>query len=200
MAEPNQRAERKGTPWIKWGLGALAIVAVVAASWINRDVVLAVFTRDQHTVDYGSGKVHLVQADRRAIFVFPERDKAGFACAEPSPDVSAAVERAVKAITEAQGKLPKQGEVKVTQDTQATQKIVMDSLMERTQGLQVLRDMLFQACLANVRGDMSGLQYVTFVSSTLPKLTTSYCSRAGHEERGGKGQLSGPDLQVFLRS
>jgi len=186
-------------------IGVAVIGAVVALSFINRDLLMAKFAGNEHTVDYGGGRVHFVQADKRAIFVFHERSSAGFACAEPSPDVRTAVDRAAKAVSEAQARAAKLGDVKATTSAEATQKMVMDSLMDRTQGLQVLRDMLFQACLANVRGDMSGVQYVHFVSTTLPKLTTSLIAaelvtraEGTPNVKTGATQLSGADLQAFL--
>ena len=173
----------------------LLLVAVVAAFY--RD---AIFGPQDVTVDYDGGKVHLVQADRRAIFVFHQRGNAGFACPEPSPDVRATMERAVRALGEAQAQMPKgEGAAQLKSSMDATNKLVMDSLMERTQGLQVLRDMLFQACLANVRGDMSGVQYVSFVSATLPKLTTSLiATELVTRQEAGATKLSGSDLQTFL--
>ncbi len=178
-------------------LGAFALVS--AALWLRDDIVGFV---SPDSVRYGGGKVYLVQADRRAIFVFHSRDNAGFACPEPSPDVRAAVDRALKTLTDAQLTAAKEqgtGGAKVS--FEATQKLVTESLMERTQGLQVLRDMLFQACLANVRGDMGGLQYVDFVTKTLPRLTTSLIAAelvTRHETEKGPAKMSGQDLQVFL--
>jgi hypothetical protein len=178
----------------------LVIVGVAApaiAALMYRD---AIFGKEEDTVEYEGGKVHLVQADKRAIFVFHQRSNAGFACPEPSPDVRAAVERAVKALGEVQSKLPKdEGSLQLKSTVDATKKLVTDSLMERTQGLQVLRDMLFQACLANVRGDMSGVQYVSFVSATLPKLTTSLiATELVTRQESGAVKLTGADLQTFL--
>lgn len=178
-------------------LTALGLVAVAITAWIYRD---AVFGSEESTVEYAGGKVHMVQADKRAIFVFHQRTNAGFACPEPSPDVRAAVERAVKALNEVQTKMPKEdGSLQLKSSVDATRKVVTDSLMERTQGLQVLRDMLFQACLANVRGDMSGVQYVSFVSATLPKLTTSLiATELVTRQESGAVKLSGADLEKFL--
>lgn len=188
------------------GLTALVLVAGTVTAYLYRDAVLG---NEESTIEYAGGKVHMVQADKRAIFVFHQRTNAGFACPEPSPDVRAAVERAAKALNEVQSKLPKDdasGQLKSSMDIH--RKLAMDSMMERTQGLQVLRDMLFQACLANVRGDMSGVQYVSFVSVTLPRLTTSLIATelVTRQESGAVGpvgtvapaKLSGADLQTFL--
>jgi hypothetical protein len=182
------------------GLVVLVALALIAAlGFAYRTALSEVLTSAEHTVDYGGGKVHFVQADKRAVFVFHERSKAGFACPEPSPDVRSAVERAVKALTEAQAKLPQGGSAELKQTGEATNKVATESLMERTQGLQVLRDMLFQACLANVRGDMSGVQYVNFVSITLPRLTTSLiATELLTRQETEKFKLSSADLQVFL--
>lgn len=178
------------------GSTALVLVGGIFA-YLYRD---AIFGGEEITVEYGGGKVHFVQADKRAVFVFHQRTNAGFACPEPSPDVRAAVERAAKALNEVQGKLPKDdGSVQLKSSLDLQRKLAMDAMMERTQGLQVLRDMLFQACLANVRGDMSGVQYVSFVSATLPRLTTSLiATELVTRQESGAGKLSGADLQTFL--
>jgi hypothetical protein len=183
--------------WPKILVALLFAVVAGAPAWIYRD---AIFGGEETTVEYAGGKVHMVQADKRAIFVFHQRTNAGFACPEPSPDVRAAVERAVKALNEVQTKMPKDdGSLQLKSSVDATRKVVTDSLMERTQGLQVLRDMLFQACLANVRGDMSGVQYVSFVSATLPKLTTSLiATELVMRQESGAVKLSSADLQTFL--
>ena len=55
----------------------------------------------------------------------------------------------------------------------ATRKVITAALLKRSQGLQVLRDLSFQACLANLRGDLPGPQYMTFLTITLPRLTAS---------------------------
>jgi hypothetical protein len=179
------------------GVAVVGVIAVVG--WMYRDAISRVLSPDEQTVDFGGGRVHFVQAEKRAVFVFHERSNAGFACPEPSPDVRANVERAVKALSDVQAKNPNDGQIQAKQTMDATNKMITDSLMQRTQGLQVLRDMLFQACLANVRGDMSGLQYVSFVSNTLPKLTTSLIATemvTRHE--AGATTMSSADLQLFL--
>jgi hypothetical protein len=55
----------------------------------------------------------------------------------------------------------------------ATRKLLTSALIKRSKGLQVLRDLSFQACLANLRGDLPGPQYMTFLTITLPRLTNS---------------------------
>jgi hypothetical protein len=73
------------------------------------------------------------------------------------------------------------------------------ALLQRSQGLQVLRDMLFQACLANLRNDMSGPQYVNFVTNTLPSLTsTLITAEMVTRESTGKAVFTGDDLKSFL--
>jgi hypothetical protein len=178
----------------------IAIAAAIASAlWVYRDAISKVLYPDEPTVNFKGGRVHFVQAEKRAVFVFHERTNAGFACPEPSPDVHANVDRAFKALDEAQANSVKDVSMHASLSLDATTKLVTDALMHRTQGLQVLRDMLFQACLANVRGDMSGLQYVNFVSNTLPKLTTSLIATelvTRHE--AGVSSLSNADLQLFL--
>lgn len=182
------------------GLFVLGAVVLIGGGIVFRDDMAAFLSPD--AVRYGGGKVYLVRADRRAIFVFNEQSNAGFACPEPSPDVRADVEHAVKTLVNFQRGVPKdQGSDSGSASVEGQQKILMAALMERTQGLQVLRDMLFQACLANVRGDMSGLQYVNFVSQTLPKLTMSLIATElvtkQDWEKGGL-RLTGSDLQLYL--
>jgi len=154
---------------------------------------------DESTLEYGGGKVHFVQAEKRAVFVFNQPSNAGFACPEPSPDVRAAIDRVIKGFAEAKGNLPKEGSADLTATLDSTRKLVTESLMQRTQGLQVLRDMLFQACLANVRGDMGSLQYVNFISNTLPRLTTSLiATELLTKQDNEKLKLSSAELQIFL--
>jgi hypothetical protein len=182
-------------------IGGVIVVALGAGAvlWLYRDAISRVLSPDEQTIDFAGGRVHFVQAEKRAVFVFHERANAGFACPEPSPDVRANVDRVLKAASEAQGKGSKDSAVQAKQTVDLTNKIGTEGLIQRTQGLQVLRDMLFQACLANVRGDMSGLQYVNFVSTTLPKLTTSLVAAELVTQNGGSSSgLSNADLQVFL--
>ena len=182
-----------------WAVGIAGIVAAVVVGWLYRDAVVKMIQPEEPTIDFGGGRVHFVAAQKRAVFVFHERVNAGFACPEPSPDVRENTERLVKAVVDVQGKAPKDASFASKQGLDANTKVVTDALMQRTQGLQVLRDMLFQACLANVRGDMSGLQYVNFISTTLPKLTTSLIATelVTRQETSAK-PMSNADLQVFL--
>ncbi len=113
-----------------------------------------------------------MQADRRAIFTFAG-GTAGRACPEPSPDVRADVESAVKGMFSASAAVPQGISAEAKGELDATRKLLTSALIKRSQGLQVLRDLSFQACLANLRGDLPGPQYMTFLTITLPRLTNS---------------------------
>jgi hypothetical protein len=150
------------------------------------------------TFDSDKSRVFITQADRRAIFTFPSR--AAYACPEPSPDVKANVEAAVKALADVNAKTSSDlsGAAKVELDT--TRKLLTASLLQRSQGLQVLRDMLFQACLANLRGDMDPKAYASFVTGTLPNLTTTLITaEMVTKTNGDKAVLQGEDLKSFLQ-
>jgi hypothetical protein len=149
------------------------------------------------TINNDKSKVLLLQADRRAIFTFPTRTT--YACPEPSPDVKTDIESAIKHLGEVSAKLPNDVSVTAKSELEATRKMITAALLQRSQGLQVLRDMLFQACLANLRNDMSGLQYVNFVTSTLPSLTsTLITAEMVTRENSGKAVFTGDDLKSFL--
>ena len=151
------------------------------------------------TIDNDKSKLIITQADRRAIFTFPDK-KDAYACPEPSPDVKADIEAAVKALLEASAKLPQDITANAKTELDATRKLVTAALLQRSQGLQVLRDMLFQACMANLRGDMSPTQYVAFVSQILPNLTTTLiASEMLTKTDGGRQVLAGEDLKSFLQ-
>lgn len=149
------------------------------------------------SVDNDKSKVLLLQADKRAIFTFPTRTT--YACPEPSPDVKADIEAALKSLAELSAKLPPDVTGAGKSEIEATRKMITTALIQRSQGLQVLRDMLFQACLANLRNDMSGPQYVNFVTNTLPSLTsTLITAEMVTRENSGKAVLTGDDLKYFL--
>lgn len=149
------------------------------------------------TIDNDKSKVLLLQADRRAIFIFPTRTT--YACPEPSPDVKTDIETAIKHLGEISAKLPNDVSATAKSELEATRKMITAALLQRSQGLQVLRDMLFQTCLANLRGDMSGLQYVQFVTNTLPSLTSSLITaEMVTRDNGGKAIFTGDDLKYFL--
>ena len=149
------------------------------------------------TVDTNKSKVLVLQADKRAIFTFPTRTT--YACPEPSPDVKADIEAALKSVAELSAKLPHDVTGNAKSEIEATRKMITAALIHRSQGLQVLRDMLFQACLANLRNDMSGPQYVNFVTNTLPSLTsTLITAEMVTRENTGKAVLTGDDLKYFL--
>ncbi len=117
-------------------------------------------------------QVILMQADRRAIFTF-DKGKSGRVCPEPSPDVRADVESTIKSLVSGSANVPQGLSAEAKSELDATRKLITEALLKRTQGLQVLRDLLFQACLANLRGDLPGPQYMTFVTVTLPRLTST---------------------------
>ncbi|WP_413935842.1 hypothetical protein [Nitrospira sp. BLG_1] len=149
------------------------------------------------TVDTNKSKVLLLQADKRAIFTFPTRT--AYACPEPSPDVKADIEAALKSVAELSAKLPHDVTLASKSEVEATRKLITAALIQRSQGLQVLRDMLFQACLANLRNDLSGAQYVSFVTNTLPNLTsTLITAEMITRENTGTAVLKGDDLKYFL--
>lgn len=150
------------------------------------------------TVNNQTSKVVVTQADKRAIFIFDNKSS-GYACPEPSPDVKADIDASVKALLDTSAKLPNDVSAAARAELDATRKLVTAALLQRSQGLQVLRDMLFQACLANLRGDMSPNQYANFVTSTLPKLTnTLITTEMIAKQDDGVTRLAGKDLEVFL--
>lgn len=120
----------------------------------------------------GDSQVILMQADRRALFTYAG-GKAGRACPEPSPDVRADIESAVKGMVSGSAAIPQGITAEAKGELDATRKLLTTALIKRSQGLQVLRDLSFQACLANLRGDLPGPQYMTFLTLTLPRLTNS---------------------------
>lgn len=173
------------------GLSAFFIVSLLSACSTFNDPNSVV------TIDNDKSKVLLVQADRRAIFTFPSRT--AYACPEPSPDVKADIDSALKSLGEITAKLPNEVSATAKSEIETTRKIITAALLQRSQGLQVLRDMLFQACLANLRNDMSGQQYVNFVTNTLPHLTsTLITAEMVTRENSGKAVLNGQDLASFL--
>lgn len=148
--------------------------------------------------DNGS-RVVVTQADKRAIFTYDSREKA-YACPEPSPDVKADIEATVKALLDVSAKLPDSTSATAKAELDTTRKLVTAALLQRSQGLQVLRDMLFQACLANLRKDMSPQQYNTFITTTLPKLTsTLIATEMLSKQEQGKTAFQGNDLEQFLK-
>lgn len=150
------------------------------------------------SIDNDESKVVVTQADKRAIFTFPNRTT--YACPEPSPDVKADIDATVKALLDVSAKLPNDITATAKIELDSTRKLVTAALLQRSQGLQVLRDMLFQACLANLRGDMDPKQYVSFVTATLPNLTTTLITaKMVTKANGDKAILEGEDLKSFLQ-
>jgi hypothetical protein len=150
------------------------------------------------TIGTEKSRMVIMQADKRAIFTFPNRQ--AYACPEPSPDVKTDIDTALKSLAEVSAKLPNDVTATAKSELEATRKLIMTSLLQRSQGLQVLRDMLFQACLANLRGDMDPKVYGSFVTVTLPNLTTTLItSEMVTKTNGDKPVLSGPDLNSFLQ-
>jgi hypothetical protein len=124
------------------------------------------------TIGNGHNNVILMQADRRAIFTFDD-GASGRVCPEPSPDVKADIDAALNSLISGSANLPSTVSAEAKAELDATRKIITQALLTRSQGLQMLRDLLFQACLANLRGDLPGPQYLTFVTVTLPRLTST---------------------------
>jgi hypothetical protein len=150
------------------------------------------------TIGTEKSRMVIMQADKRAIFTFPNRQ--AYACPEPSPDVKTDIDTALKSLAEVSAKLPNDVTATAKSELEATRKLIMTSLLQRSQGLQVLRDMLFQACLANLRGDMDPKVYGSFVTVTLPNLTTTLItSEMVTKTNGDKPVLTGSDLNSFLQ-
>lgn len=150
------------------------------------------------TIGTEKSRMVIMQADKRAIFTFPTR--AAYACPEPSPDVKTDIDTAIKSLVDVSAKLPNDITATAKSELEATRKLVTASLLQRSQGLQVLRDMLFQACLANLRGDMDPKVYGSFVTVTLPNLTTTLItSEMVTKSNGDKAVLGGEDLKSFLQ-
>lgn len=140
----------------------------------------------------------MTQADKRAIFMFESREFA-YACPEPSPDVRADIDTAIKSLASLGAKIPEGASADIKAELESSRKLITAALIQRSQGLQVLRDMLFQACLANLRGDMAPEAYTSFVTKTLPKLTTTLiASELLTRQDAGKTALVGKDLENFL--
>lgn len=150
------------------------------------------------SIENDKSRLVVTQADKRAIFTFQDRETA-YACSEPSPDVKADIESAIKALMESTAELPDGITATAKAELDATRKLVTAALLERSQGLQVLRDMLFQACLANLRGDMERHQYVQFVTERLPLVTTTLIAIEMITQSSKDGvALTGRDLEVLL--
>ena len=155
----------------------------------------AVFTdpNKPHTIKDGDHYVILMQADRRAVFTFGN-DSMGTVCPEPSPDVRADVESAIKGLISGSATTPAGVSAEAKAEIDATRKLVTAALLKRSQGLQVLRDLLFQACLANLRGDLPGPQYMNFVTRTLPRLTSTLITTELLSSRSSTGQALPKDV------
>jgi hypothetical protein len=117
-------------------------------------------------------RIILTQADRRAVFTFQD-GVGGRVCPEPSPDVRVDIDSTVESLLEASASVPESISAAGRAELDATRSLVTQALVTRSQGLQMLRDLLFQACLANLRGDIPGPAYLDFVTVTLPKLTAT---------------------------
>lgn len=170
----------------------LLMAAMMPACSTLRDPNAVVTVKNQNS------QAVITQADKRAIFMFESRETA-YACPEPSPDVKADIESAVKALASASANLPQTVSADVKAELEANRKVITAALVQRSQGLQVLRDMLFQACLANLRQEMSPEAYTSFVAKTLPKLTTTLiAAEMVTKQDAGKVALAGPDLATFL--
>lgn len=177
-------------------IGVKFLVAIIAGSLLSACSTFG-DSNSVVSVDNDKSKVLLLQADKRAIFTFPTR--LAYACPEPSPDVKSDIDEVVKHMGELSAKLPNEISATAKTELEATRKIITAALLQRSQGLQVLRDMLFQACLATLRSDMSAQQYVQFITNTLPRLvTTLITAEMVTREHTGNLALKGTDLQAFL--
>jgi hypothetical protein len=134
----------------------------------------AVFNDPNQPSTYGDEgtRIILTQADRRAVFTFQD-DIGGRVCPEPSPDVRVDMDATVESMLEASAAVPESISAAGRAELDATRSLLTQALVTRSQGLQMLRDLLFQACLANLRGDIPGPAYLDFVTITLPKLTAT---------------------------
>jgi hypothetical protein len=168
---------------------SIAFLQVGCSVWSDPSAV--------QSIDNDKSKVLITQADKRAIFIF--KDKAAYACPEPSPDVRADIDATVKALLDVSAKLPQDITPTAKAELDSTRKLITAALLQRSQGLQVLRDMLFQACLANLRGDMEPTRYVSFITQTLPTITTTLiAAEMVTRNDGAKPILSGADLQALF--
>lgn len=171
-------------------VGAVVLMAQGCATFSDPSGVVS--------IDTEKGKMVIMQADKRAVFTFPSR--AAYACPEPSPDVKTDIDAAIKSLVDISAKLPNDVTATAKSELEATRKLVTAALLQRSQGLQVLRDMLFQACLANLRGDMDPKIYGSFVTVTLPNLTTTLItSEMVTKTNGNNAVLEGEDLRAFLQ-
>jgi hypothetical protein len=171
-------------------MGALMLLSCGCSTFGDPTGVVTIGTEQSRMV--------IMQADKRAIFTFPNRQ--AYACPEPSPDVKTDIDTAIRSLAEVSAKLPNDITAAAKNELEATRKLVSASLLQRSQGLQVLRDMLFQACLANLRGDMDPKVYGSFVTVTLPSLTTTLItSEMVTKTNGATAVLTGNDLNSFLQ-
>ncbi len=176
---------------LSWGIATGVALAGAGCATMNDPNAVV-------TIDGERTKVLVTQADKRAIFTFDSKLSA-YACPEPSPDVKADVDAALKALLDVSAKLPDGTSATARTELDSTRKLITAALLQRSQGLQVLRDMLFQSCLANLRGDMSAQQYNSFVTVTLPRLTTSLIAmEMVTKQDQGRPALDHASLQVFL--
>jgi hypothetical protein len=143
-------------------------------------------------------RIILTQADRRAVFTF-EDDIGGRVCPEPSPDVRVDTDATVESLLEASASVPESISATGRAEFDATRSLITQALVTRSQGLQMLRDLLFQACLANLRGDIPGPAYLDFVTVTLPKLTATLITTELLSRTSPDGSISPEAINMLVQ-
>ena len=78
-------------------LAAVALLAQGCSTFTDPNGVVIIDTQKK-------SQMVIIEADKRAIFTFPNR--AAYACPEPSPDVKADIETAIKSLVDVSAKLP----------------------------------------------------------------------------------------------
>ena len=152
-----------------------------------------------NTISDGGNRIILTQADRRAVFTFRD-GPGGRVCPEPSPDVQADITSALKGLIEGSASVPESISAEGQAQLEATRSLVTQALITRSQGLQMLRDLLFQACLANLRGDIPATAYVNFVTQVLPRLTSTLITTELVSRTSADGSGISPEaLNILLQ-
>lgn len=202
---------------IKWavtgGIAALLIVsgifyfmgfkpedvrAVVSATTGTRDVIVA-----------GSGAKMIRQdASQRGTLVIsrgPEGQSVSVACSEPPPDVSATV---VASLTSSLSALARGAErdASVAQSVAADVRTATETIFQRSQGIQLLRDTMFRLCEAYLNGTMEPASFNTVLLRLIATanfiIPFEQCVSIARTVANIPGGLGGGDLlsQCFARA